>query len=114
MEKETGREKEGKPFSLPRITILHFLLLCLQFFFPIAIQHLELSKKEKGKVPLPWQQLIKEKSAALCTTKACFGWGIDCNVGQLITSLPFFLVSDIPWDSSLSSQALALFLSCFI
>lgn len=33
---------------------------------------------------------------------------------HFITSLLFLAVSDIPWDSSLSSQALALFLSYFI
>lgn len=42
--------------------------------------------------------------------KHAFVWGLG-NVGQFITSLPSFAVSDIPRDSSLSSQVIALFLS---
>lgn len=39
--------------------------------------------------------------------KHAFVWGLS-NVGQFMTSLPSFAVSDVPWDSSLSSQVIFL------
>lgn len=56
----------------------------------------------------------KKKCSPVYDKKHAFVWGLHCNVGHFITSLLFLAVSDIPWDSSLSSQALALFLSYFI
>lgn len=71
--------------------------------FTIVSDH----KKKKGTVLLPWWQLTwMKKSAVLCLTKTCVWGGLYCNV-RLIDSI--FAISDIPQDSSLSSQPLALF-----
>ena len=56
----------------------------------------------------------EKKCSPVYDKKHAFVWELHCNVGHFITSLLFLAVSDIPWDSSLSSQALALFLAYFI
>lgn len=121
-----GRQEmnqRGKPFSVPKGTSIHLPLCCLlRFLLFLPLHHLSspirftiASCQKKNRMKRcryhggrwsevqPW---VGQKHARV--------WGFHCNVRQFISIPLFFPVSDIPWDSSLSSQALALFLSRFI
>lgn len=117
-EREMGSEKEGKPFSMPKSTPIHFPLRCLLhllIFLPLCDSTSWAVKKKKGKGAVTMAAADQGKKCSPVHDKNMLLFGdSDCNVGQFITSLLFFPVSDIPRDSSLSSQAPALFLSRFI
>lgn len=114
-----GSEKEGKPYSLPKITTMYFPLSLPPpplVFLPLCRSPSWAVKKRKERERFCYHGggWSREKCIPVGYRIMLLFWGLCGDIGQFITSLLSSAVSDIPWNSSLSFQALTLFSSRFI